>query len=107
MGRRSIYGQKLGYGVGLRGGAADLTGGAGFAWAATSAALDLIADSGSDFRSRLILAISSGAKVSLPFFMTARTFLKSTSVRISASGIPNSCEASLSVFMISGMSVSP
>jgi hypothetical protein len=66
-------------------------------------ALDFCADSGTVLRSRLILAISSGANVIFPFFRTARIFLKSTIVRISDSGIPSSTAASWSVFIGSGI----
>ena len=54
----------------------------------------------------MILAISSGENVGTPFFITARTFPRSTKARISASGMPNSWDASRSVFIGSGIRVS-
>ena len=63
-----------------------------------------LADSGSDFRCRLILAISSGAKTNLPRFIIPRIFCNWTSAFNSASGIPNSTETSCKVLRASGMS---
>jgi hypothetical protein len=91
----------LGGGGGLLGGGAGL-GAAGFG-GATGSGTDLMAESGRVFRNRLILAISSGANVGRPFFMTERIFLESTRTRISDSGMLNSMDASRSVFICSGI----
>lgn len=94
----------LGGGIGLRGGCGLRGGGATGFGGATGTGTAGLADSGVVFLSRLILAISSGAKSSLPRFITARTFLKSTMTLISASGSPNSAAASLNVFIARGIS---
>jgi hypothetical protein len=62
-----------------------------------------LADSGSDFRCRLIFAISSGAKTNLPRFIIPRIFCIWTKAFNSASGIPSSTETSCKVFKARGM----
>ena len=61
-----------------------------------------LADSGSDFRCRLIFAISSGAKTNLPRFIIPRIFCIWTKAFNSASGIPSSTETSCKVFKARG-----
>lgn len=79
--------------------------GAGFG--AAAAGVDFTAESGNVFRCRLILPISSGAIWNVPFLNVARILLRSIMARISASGIPNSAEASRNVFVGNGIPLSP